>query len=149
MLYLNTHHLKQCILTLESSLLLYQKSKPKTIENEVFRNSIVKGYELAQEIAFKRVKVGSNQTDRLSVDRTGDAVVCPLAEIRRALVIRPCPPSMAMMRMVITMITIESSINKKPLRFVLVGFFDVILKNKFLPEFFINPWQGGIDFFHF
>ncbi len=56
MLYLNTHHLKQCILTLESSLLLYQKSKPKTIENEVFRNSIVKGYELAQETAFKLIK---------------------------------------------------------------------------------------------
>lgn len=53
---LNTDHLKRCIATLESSLLLYGRAAPGSIEQEVFRNAIVKGYELAQETSFKLLK---------------------------------------------------------------------------------------------
>lgn len=53
---LNTDHLKRCIGTLESSLAFYQKAEPDSIDKEVFRNAIVKGYELAQETAFKLIK---------------------------------------------------------------------------------------------
>ena len=53
---LNTDHLKRCIDTLESSLLLYRQAKPDSIDQEVFRNAIVKGYELTQETAFKLIK---------------------------------------------------------------------------------------------
>ncbi|MFZ5594784.1 MAG: nucleotidyltransferase substrate binding protein [Pseudomonadota bacterium] len=53
---LNTDHLKRCISTLESSLALYQKAEPNSIDQEVFRNAIVKGYELTQETAFKLIK---------------------------------------------------------------------------------------------
>lgn len=53
---LNTDHLKRCISTLESSLSLYERAQPGSVEQEVFRNAIVKGYELTQETAFKLVK---------------------------------------------------------------------------------------------
>ena len=53
---LNTDHLKRCIGTLESSLAFYKKAEPDSIDQEVFRNAIVKGYELAQETAFKLIK---------------------------------------------------------------------------------------------
>ena len=53
---LNTEHLKRCIGTLESSLAFYQKAPPNSIDQEVFRNAIVKGYELTQETAFKLIK---------------------------------------------------------------------------------------------
>jgi len=53
---LNTDHLKRCIGTLESSLTFYQKAEPDSIDQEVFRNAIVKGCELAQETAFKFIK---------------------------------------------------------------------------------------------
>lgn len=56
MLYLNTDHLARCRQTLESSLLLYQRAEADSIDQEVFRNAIVKGYELAQETAFKLLK---------------------------------------------------------------------------------------------
>ncbi len=49
----NTDHLNRCIHTLESSLAFYQKAELGSIDQEVFRNAIVKGYELAQETAFK------------------------------------------------------------------------------------------------
>lgn len=52
----NTDRLKRCIGTLESSLAFYQKAEPDSIDQEVFRNAIVKGYELAQETAFKLIK---------------------------------------------------------------------------------------------
>jgi nucleotidyltransferase substrate binding protein (TIGR01987 family) len=52
----NTDHLKRCIGTLESSLAFYQKAEPDSIDQEVFRNAIVKGYELTQETAFKLIK---------------------------------------------------------------------------------------------
>lgn len=53
---LNTDHLRRCISTLESSLQLYHQAEPASIQQEVFRNAIVKGYELAQETAFKLIK---------------------------------------------------------------------------------------------
>jgi nucleotidyltransferase substrate binding protein (TIGR01987 family) len=52
----NTDHLERCIGTLESSLAFYRKAEADSIEQEVFRNAIVKGYELAQETAFKLIK---------------------------------------------------------------------------------------------
>ena len=53
---LNTDHLKRCIDTLRSSLRLYEQATPASIEQEVFRNAIVKGYELTQETSFKLMK---------------------------------------------------------------------------------------------
>ena len=38
---------------LESSLVLYRQAEPESIDQEVFRNAIVKGYELTQETSFK------------------------------------------------------------------------------------------------
>lgn len=51
--YLNVDHLRRCTQTLESSLALYGRAEAGSIDQEVFRNAIVKGYELAQETAFK------------------------------------------------------------------------------------------------
>ena len=56
MLYLNVDHLKRCMQTLDSSLVLYRKAEPDSIDQEVFRNAIVKSYELTQETAFKLLK---------------------------------------------------------------------------------------------
>lgn len=53
---LNTDHLGRCIRTLKSSLTMYQQAEVESIEQEVFRNAIVKGYELTQETAFKLLK---------------------------------------------------------------------------------------------
>lgn len=53
MLYLNVDHLRRCMQTLNSSLTLYRQAEAGSIDQEVFRNAIVKGYELAQETAFK------------------------------------------------------------------------------------------------
>ena len=53
---LNTEHLNRCIRTLESSLAFYTRAEPASIDQEVFRNAIVKGYELTQETSFKLLK---------------------------------------------------------------------------------------------
>lgn len=53
---LNTGHLKRCIQTLQSSLTLYDQAEAESIDQEVFRNAVVKGYELTQETAFKLLK---------------------------------------------------------------------------------------------
>ena len=53
---LNTDHLKRCIKTLRSSLTLYEQASPGSIDQEVFRNAIVKGDELTQETTFKLLK---------------------------------------------------------------------------------------------
>lgn len=53
---LNTEHLKRCIQTLQSSLVLFERAEPDSINQEIFRNAIVKGYELAQETGFKLLK---------------------------------------------------------------------------------------------
>lgn len=62
MLYLNVNHLRRCIATLEDSLALYrQESEAEaeddiSIRQEVFRNAIVKGFELTQEVVFKLLR---------------------------------------------------------------------------------------------
>ncbi len=56
MLYLNVDHLRRCMQTLASSLMLYQKAESGSIDQEVFRNAIIKSYELTQETAFKLLK---------------------------------------------------------------------------------------------
>ena len=56
MLYLNVNQLRRCMKTLDASLVFYQKSEGDSIEQEVFRNAIIKGYELTQETAFKLLK---------------------------------------------------------------------------------------------
>jgi nucleotidyltransferase substrate binding protein (TIGR01987 family) len=42
--------------TLDSSLTLYRKAEVDSIDQEVFRNAIIKSYELTQETAFKLLK---------------------------------------------------------------------------------------------
>ena len=53
---LNTDHLLRCIGTLESACKFYGQAEEGSIDQEVFRNAIVKGYELTQETAFKLLK---------------------------------------------------------------------------------------------
>lgn len=56
MIYLNVAHLERCCKTLQSSLNFYQQAEAGSIDQEVFRNAIIKGYELSQETAFKLLK---------------------------------------------------------------------------------------------
>ena len=56
MMNLNTDHLKRCIQTLRSSLTFFEQATPDSIDQEIYRNAIVKGYELAQETSFKLIK---------------------------------------------------------------------------------------------
>jgi len=53
---LNTDHLQRCIQTLQSSVTLYREAAAGSVEQEVFRNAIVKGYELVQETSFKLIR---------------------------------------------------------------------------------------------
>jgi len=53
---LNTDHLNRCIGTLRLSLNFYEQAPADSIDREIFRNAIVKGYELAQETSFKLLK---------------------------------------------------------------------------------------------
>jgi uncharacterized protein YutE (UPF0331/DUF86 family) len=53
---LNTDHLQRCIHTLESSLDLLTQAEPDSIEYEVFRNAVVKGFELVLEISGKLLR---------------------------------------------------------------------------------------------
>lgn len=53
---LNTEHYARRIQTLESSLLQLEKADPGSIEYEVFRNAVVKGFELTLETAGKLLR---------------------------------------------------------------------------------------------
>jgi len=53
---LNTEHYARCISTLEVSLSQLEKSEPESIEYEVFRNAVVKGFELTLETAGKLLR---------------------------------------------------------------------------------------------
>jgi nucleotidyltransferase substrate binding protein (TIGR01987 family) len=53
---LNTDHLLRCIRTLESSLALLKTAEPDSIEYEVFRNAVVKGFELVLETSGKLLR---------------------------------------------------------------------------------------------
>lgn len=53
---LNTDHLLRCIQTLESSLAMLQRAEAGSIEYEVFRNAVVKGFELTLETTGKLLR---------------------------------------------------------------------------------------------
>ncbi len=53
---LNTNHLERCINTLRQSFVLLQQQSPDSIEYEVFRNALIKGYELTLETSGKLLK---------------------------------------------------------------------------------------------
>jgi len=53
---LNTDHYARCIRTLEVSLSQMEKSEPGSIEYEIFRNAVVKGFELTLETAGKLLR---------------------------------------------------------------------------------------------
>ncbi len=53
---ISTSHLQRCVSTLESSVTLYGQAQPGSINQEVFRNAIIKGFELTQETSFKLIK---------------------------------------------------------------------------------------------
>lgn len=53
---LNTDHLLRCIQTLEASVERYNQAVPDSIDQEIFRNAIVKGYELIQETSYKLLR---------------------------------------------------------------------------------------------
>lgn len=53
---LQTAHLQRCIRTLESSLRLLRQSPAGSVEHEVFRNAVVKGFELTLELSGKLLR---------------------------------------------------------------------------------------------
>jgi len=53
---LSTDHLQRCIRTLESSLGLLHEAAPDSIDYEVFRNAVVKGFELVLEVSGKLLR---------------------------------------------------------------------------------------------
>lgn len=65
---LNFDHLQRCSLTLERSLQSMAKAQPRSIDYEVFRNAVIKSFELTLETAGKLLRkvlkdyVGSPKT---------------------------------------------------------------------------------------
>jgi hypothetical protein len=55
-MYLNTDHFARCIKTLESSLTLLEGAEPESIDYEIFRNAVVKGFELTLETGGKLIR---------------------------------------------------------------------------------------------
>jgi len=55
-MYLKTDHFARCIKTLESSLTLLNSSEPDSIDYEIFRNAVVKGFELTLETGGKLLR---------------------------------------------------------------------------------------------
>ena len=53
---LNTDNLGRCVETLKQSLILLNKSQLNTIEYEIFRNAVVKGFELTLETSGTLLK---------------------------------------------------------------------------------------------
>ena len=53
---LNTDHYTRCIETLETSLILLERADLKSMEYEIFRNAVVKGFELTLETAGKLLR---------------------------------------------------------------------------------------------
>ncbi|MCD4784786.1 MAG: nucleotidyltransferase substrate binding protein [Candidatus Eremiobacteraeota bacterium] len=71
-MYLNKDHLERCIITLETSLVLLDKSEKGSIDYEVYRNAVVKGFELTLETSGKLLRKAlkpyfssPNEVDRL------------------------------------------------------------------------------------
>ena len=53
---LNTDHYARCITTLETTLVRLDAADPEDIEYEIFRNAVVKGFELTLETAGKLLR---------------------------------------------------------------------------------------------
>ncbi|MBF0161099.1 MAG: nucleotidyltransferase substrate binding protein, partial [Magnetococcales bacterium] len=53
---LNTDHLLRCLQTLEAAVERHQQAVPGSMDQEVFRHAIVKGYELSQETSFNLLR---------------------------------------------------------------------------------------------
>ena len=53
---INTEYLKKCILTLEKSYEMLLQSEPESIDYELYRNSLVKGFEMTLEQSGKLLK---------------------------------------------------------------------------------------------
>ena len=53
---LNTDHYARCIRTLETSITLLNGADPESIDYEIFRNAVVKGFELTLETAGKLLR---------------------------------------------------------------------------------------------
>ena len=53
---INTEILEKCVLTLEKSLVAIKKSKEGSIDYEMYRNSLVKSFELTLEQSGKLLK---------------------------------------------------------------------------------------------
>ena len=53
---INTEHFDKCIQTLEKSLVYLKNSEEDSIEYEMFRNSLVKGFEITLEQSGKLLK---------------------------------------------------------------------------------------------
>jgi len=56
-----TSHLSRCIRTLEFSLAMLEKAEPNSIDYEVYRNAVIKGYELALETSGKLLRKALKQ----------------------------------------------------------------------------------------
>lgn len=52
----NTDHLKRCMQTLQSSLRFYAEAEENDISQEVYRNAVVKSFELCLEISGKLLR---------------------------------------------------------------------------------------------
>jgi len=68
---INTDHLEKCILTLEKSLMFLKQSEADSIEYEMFRNSLVKGFEITLEQSGKllKKKITAYFSSKKEVDR--------------------------------------------------------------------------------
>jgi len=53
---LNTEHLLRCIATLKASLAMLRGVRPETVEYEIYRNAVVKGFELTLETSVKLLR---------------------------------------------------------------------------------------------
>lgn len=53
---LDTSHLRRCIETLEASLERLRAADPASVDYEVFRNAVVKGFELVLELSGKLLR---------------------------------------------------------------------------------------------
>ena len=53
---ISTQHLARCIQTLETSLASLERFQPDSIDYEVFRNAVVKGFELTLETSGKLLR---------------------------------------------------------------------------------------------
>ena len=53
---ISTTHLERCLQTLTASLEALQASEPESIEFEIYRNAVIKGFELSLEVCGKLLR---------------------------------------------------------------------------------------------